>query len=157
MIVSVPPGSAPAAIEKLTDPFVRFCGAAEKDPLFRLTVPVGVPFAPDTVTAIVVPCAVVMLDGFAVTVTVAGFVPLPVVGQAFTTFATFSEPRPDARSKPAVALNTFSTPTVSPLTFTRQFDMFCEFCVHGIAFVPLSMSLNTQLLDVEPLSLLQFA
>jgi hypothetical protein len=137
--VSVPTASAPAATGIEALPLVRLVAAEVKLPLVNTTVPVGVALAPVTATVTVVPCAVVMLDGDAEAATVAVAVPVVAPLHPFTTLATFSEPSPVASSYAVPAANPVSTPTVSPLVDTVQFG---DPAVHGIAFVPVSMSLK---------------
>src|ERR1700674_5495594 len=75
--------------------------------------------------------------------------------QLFTRFATFTEPRPVARSYPTPALNPESTPYWSALFDVVQLrDPF----VHGMAFVPVVRSLKIQVLAGPFVALeLQFA
>jgi hypothetical protein len=64
----------------------------------------GAPVAPPTVTVTLSVLLELMLVGLGVTVIVGAAEPGVTAVQAFTTLATFSEPRPVARSKPVVAL-----------------------------------------------------
>jgi hypothetical protein len=82
----------------VTLPLVRLFEAETNVPLLNCTVPVGVPLEPATVTVTTVPCALVMLEGDALTVTVAVAVPVVTEANPFTTLVTFSEPSPVASS-----------------------------------------------------------
>jgi hypothetical protein len=137
-MVSVPTASTPGATLSVVVPSAaNVCVAELKESLFRKIVPVGVPPEPVTVTVTAVPCSVEKLVGLAVTVTVAAAIPVAV--HAFTTLATFIDPRPVALSNPAVASNPLSTPIVFPLAATEQ---LVEPAAHGIVIVPVSMSLK---------------
>jgi hypothetical protein len=65
--------------------------------------PVGVPLDPVTVTVRVRAVLAEIVEAEGVAVNVAGAVPASEI-HALTTFATFIDPRPVARSKPALAL-----------------------------------------------------
>jgi len=87
------------------------------EPLDRVTVPVGGVVSPgvelDTVTVTFRLWLDDTVFAAGVTVTVAAEVP-KLAGHAFTTLATFNDPRPEAWSYPVVALYPDWIPTVSP-------------------------------------------
>ena len=103
-----------------------------------VTVPVGVPDEPVTVPVTVRETFETMVLDAGTTVTVAVAVPVAAV-QPFTTFATFSDPRPVARSNPTVPLYPSRMPNVSPECETVQFGVLGA---QAIEIVPVSTSLK---------------
>src|SRR5882724_8610430 len=119
------------------------------------TSPVGVPDVEVTVTFAVtaVPCVMVTVDvpPFTVRVVVVAWKVPTASGHCVARLATLTEPRPVARSYPAVVVHagvvTEAGATRTPLVLAALLLQFGEFPAHGTELLPFVTSLNAQ---VEP-------
>src|SRR6266436_5568444 len=119
------------------------------------TSPVGVPDVEVTVTFAVtaVPCVMVTVDvpPFTVRVVVVAWKVPTASGHCVARLATLTEPRPVARSYPAVVVHagvvTEAGATRTPFVLAVLLLKFGEFPAHGTELLPFVTSLNAQ---VEP-------